>query len=240
MNRPLEVCLTALTLAASVASPLAAQHPAELRPPLQKGISVEMARSRNAAPVPDADQEDALVVAVTHDGRVYLRIEPMTPDALAARVKKSLSEGRPKALYLKSDARTSYADLAKVLDAVRTAGVESVILLTSQPGPRESGTVMPPNGLEVHLGPWSRYKGNAAEVEVPRPGQQTPRLSINNKEIPASSLKSALEDFFQNQKRKVVLLSAHGAVTFSEIVNALDACRALDAEVVLDPPNPRL
>lgn len=236
MNRPLEVCLTALTLAASVASPLAAQHPAEMRPSLQKGISVEMARSRNAAPVPDADQEDALVVAVTHDGRVYLRIEPMTPDALAARVKKSLSEGRPNALYLKSDARTSYADVAKVLDAVRAAEVESVILLTSQPGPREPGIVVPPNGLEVRLGPQSRYGENAAVVEVPRSVQQTPRLSINNKEIPVSSLKSALEDFFQYRKRKVVLLNADGGVPFSEVINVIDVSRSLDAEVVLVRP----
>ena len=50
---------------------------------LQKGVSVELAVTRNAVAMPDADNEGALIVAVTHSGSVYFGIDPITPAALA-------------------------------------------------------------------------------------------------------------------------------------------------------------
>src|SRR3989442_6944480 len=41
-------------------------------PMLQKGISVDMARVQNPIDMPDADKEDAIVVAITPSGAIFL------------------------------------------------------------------------------------------------------------------------------------------------------------------------
>ena len=40
-------------------------------PMLQKGVSVDMAKVNNPEQMPDADKEDALIVAVMRDGNVF-------------------------------------------------------------------------------------------------------------------------------------------------------------------------
>ena len=41
-------------------------------PMLQHGQAVDMARVENAEKMPDAEKEDAVIVAVTRDGRLFL------------------------------------------------------------------------------------------------------------------------------------------------------------------------
>jgi len=60
----------------------------------------------NAIPMPDADQEDALVVSVTNDGRMYFGVDPVSPTVLAEKVREGLSNPQDKKLYIKADART--------------------------------------------------------------------------------------------------------------------------------------
>jgi biopolymer transport protein ExbD len=116
---------------------------------MQKGISVELAPTSNSVPVPGADNEDALIVTVTDAGRLYFGIDPVTPDSLAGKLKGRTS--RPRALYIKVDARAPYASLVKVLDAARTAGVAAVTLLTTQPKTAQPGAVVSPEGIEIEL-----------------------------------------------------------------------------------------
>src|ERR1700730_14208002 len=73
---------------------------------MQKGISVELASTSSAAPVPDADKQDALIVTVTETGKLYFGIEPVTPDSVAERIKDRASH---RTLYIKADARAPYA-----------------------------------------------------------------------------------------------------------------------------------
>lgn len=119
---------------------------------MQKGVSVEMARTSNATAMPDADNRGSVILTVADNGNVYLGINPVKPAELAEKIKGSLSKPGQK-LYIKADARTPYADVAKVLDAARSAGVEAPILLTSQLESPQPGTVVPPKGLEVRVGP---------------------------------------------------------------------------------------
>jgi biopolymer transport protein ExbD/biopolymer transport protein TolR len=99
---------------------------------MQKGISVELPVTSNAVPIPEADQEDALIVSVTDDGSVYFGVAPISPAALTEKVRDGLSNRTERKLYIKADARTPYANVVKVLDAMRTAGVEAPNLLTAQ------------------------------------------------------------------------------------------------------------
>ena len=148
MNYLLEVCLVAVTLAGITPS-APAQSPAEV--PMQRGISVDLPVTNNAVAVPDADKEDALVVTLTHGGGVYLGVNPIGMDALADNVRKALSNRTEKTLYIKADARVPYASFVRVLDAVHTAGVEGLTVLTDQRDSADRRTLVPPKGLEMQV-----------------------------------------------------------------------------------------
>jgi biopolymer transport protein ExbD len=122
-------------------------------PPLQAGISVEMPVSKNASPMPGADQEDALIVTVTGDGRVYMGTRSIDLDDLSAELQGSLSSQKMRrTLYVKADGRAPYARVMKVVDAVTSAGSERTVLLTSPYDSLPQGTVAPPNGVTLVTG----------------------------------------------------------------------------------------
>ena len=101
-------------------------------PMLQKTFSVDMAKTENPRKMPDADKEDAVVLAVTRDGKVYLGSTPVLVDRITPEVKDRISSRLDKTVYVKSDARAKYGDVVGVIDNVRAAGVDSLGLLTEQ------------------------------------------------------------------------------------------------------------
>jgi len=101
-------------------------------PMLQHGVSVEMAKARNPRNMQDADKEDAVVVAVTRDGRIFLGTTQMPASELAPKVKDLLAARVDKTVYVKSDARAKYKDVVDVVDNIRSAGVSDLGLLTDK------------------------------------------------------------------------------------------------------------
>src|SRR3981081_698534 len=104
------VCLVAATLVTG-AAPVVAQSPV-----MQQGISVQLAVTSNAVPMPGADTEDALIVTVIENGGMYFGIDPITSDFLAERLKSAQSNKPKKTLYIKADTRTLYLNVVKVLE----------------------------------------------------------------------------------------------------------------------------
>jgi len=148
MNRRLDAYLVSLMMAAIPGAVLAQQSAGTL----QRGVSVQMAVTRNAVAVPSADTQDALVVALTADGTAYLRADPLPAPALADRVRSILSTRNEKTLYIKADARVPYARLVEVIDAVQKSGVERLTLLTAQQDAADQGNrLVPPKGLEMRV-----------------------------------------------------------------------------------------
>jgi biopolymer transport protein TolR len=102
-------------------------------PMLQKGISVDMAKVNNPEQMPDADKEDALLVSITRDGKVYFGSEQVQDvDSLTTRVKDRLANKADKRVYVKADMRARFGGVVKVVDSVRAAGVDDLGLLTDQ------------------------------------------------------------------------------------------------------------
>jgi biopolymer transport protein TolR len=101
-------------------------------PMLQKGISVDMAKVNNPDQMPDADKEDALLVSITRDGKVYFGSDQITVDNLTTKVKDRLANKVDKRVYVKADMRTRFGGVVAVVDAVRAAGVDDLGLLTEQ------------------------------------------------------------------------------------------------------------
>ena len=118
-----------------------------ITPMLQKGVSVDMAKAENPRQMPDADKEDAVVLAVTRDGKAYLGSDPVRLEDITTKVKDRISSKLDKTVYVKSDARAKYGDVVSVVDNVRAAGVDSLGLLTEKlehRGPGEAtGAVTP-------------------------------------------------------------------------------------------------
>jgi biopolymer transport protein ExbD len=111
-------------------------------PMLQKSLPVDMARVNNAKEMQDADKDDAIIVAVTRDGTIYLKNTKITKDDITGQVKDMLSARLDKTVYVKSDARAKYGDVVAVVDEIRSAGVDQLGLLTEQN--QERRTPAPP------------------------------------------------------------------------------------------------
>ena len=113
-------------------------------PMLQKGVTVDMTRARNWENMPNADKDDAVIVAVSRDGHFYLGNDETSLDKITTQVKDKISERLDKTVFVRSDARAKYGDVVKVVDAVRDAGVDSLGLLTQKDESRRSNTPPPP------------------------------------------------------------------------------------------------
>ena len=96
-------------------------------------VSVDLVRTRNPVAMDEADAEDALVVAVTRDGQMFLGTTKIDEvGELTSRVGDVVSNRIDKTVYIKCDARSRYERVVEVVNAVRTAGVDQVGMLTEK------------------------------------------------------------------------------------------------------------
>jgi biopolymer transport protein TolR len=103
-----------------------------ITPMLQNKVQVEMAKVDNPTAMPDADKEDAIVVAITKDGSVFLGQNKTSVSELGIQVREKLADKPGKTIFIRADARARYLAVEDAIDAVRTAGVEDVGLLTQK------------------------------------------------------------------------------------------------------------
>jgi biopolymer transport protein ExbD len=114
-------------------------------PLLSKGVSVDMARVPNPIDRPDADKDDAILVAVTRDGTIYLGSTKVGLEDLQTHVKDALANRVDKTVFVRSDARAKFGQVKAAVDEVRAAGVDNVGLLT-QKVEKKGASSPPPEG----------------------------------------------------------------------------------------------
>jgi len=115
-----------------------------ITPMLQKGVSVDLAKVNSPEAMPDADKEDALIVAVMRDGKIFFGNDPISPDQLTQKVKDRLTSRTDKRVYVRADQRAKYGSVVEVVDNVRSAGVDQLGLLTDQKKNNPQQTTPPP------------------------------------------------------------------------------------------------
>jgi biopolymer transport protein TolR len=103
-----------------------------ITPMLQNKVAIDMAKVDNAVAMPDADKEDAIVVAVTRDGGLFLGQDKVAPSELGRLVRNKLADKPGKMIFVRADARAQYRAVEDAIDDVRTAGVDEVGLLTQK------------------------------------------------------------------------------------------------------------
>jgi biopolymer transport protein ExbD len=110
-------------------------------PMLQKTHQVDLAPTDNPHEMKDADKDDAIVVAVSRDGHIFLGSTEVRKEDLTGDIKDRISTRIDKTVYVKSDARAKYGDVVAVVDEIRSAGVDQLGLLTQK---TQKGSAAPP------------------------------------------------------------------------------------------------
>ena len=224
MKYSLSVCLSTLAFATIVFSTASAQSPA-----LQKGVSVQMAATTNATAFPQADNQDAWIVAVTADGSLYFGVQPVTVASLTEEM-KSTPRRREARLYVKADARAPFDAVKQALHAAQKDLFATAVLLTEQPPQAAEATPVAPQGLQVGL---ALPSTTATVVQLHNSGSPAPALKVNDQEFPWSALQAALIEASEGGRVKQVVLEADGSLPFDEIVKVIDVSRSLGAKVAV-------
>ena len=104
-----------------------------ITPMLSKGISVDLAKTKNPIAMQAADKDDAILVSITKDGKVYLGTDQYNElNTLGSKVKDLLSAKLDKTVYLKNDSRSRFERVVEVIDNLRGFGVDQLGLITDQ------------------------------------------------------------------------------------------------------------
>jgi biopolymer transport protein ExbD len=102
-------------------------------PHVHQGISVDLAWTDHSKAMPGAMREDAVIVAVQRDGKIFLDTTQIkAPEDLATKISERVRLGGERKVYIKADARAHYRAVAEVVDALHNAQVERIGLLTEQ------------------------------------------------------------------------------------------------------------
>ena len=95
--------------------------------------SVALPKVNHPASMPGADREDAMVVNVTRDGKVYFGVEQVNPEKLSQNIEDLLKDHSvERTVYVKADMRARWGTVKQVLDSVRAAGLMCVAFLVDQ------------------------------------------------------------------------------------------------------------
>jgi biopolymer transport protein ExbD/biopolymer transport protein TolR len=103
-----------------------------ITPMLTKGVSVDMVRTKNPIAMQAADKTDAVIVAVTRDGKTFLGNTLVPADQMAPKVKDLLTNRIDKEVFLRADSRARYEKVVEVVNNLRASGVDQLGLLTEQ------------------------------------------------------------------------------------------------------------
>jgi biopolymer transport protein TolR len=112
-------------------------------PMLQKGHDVNRPKVDNPIDLPNADKDDAIIIAVARDGAIYIGNDKTNIDDLTQIIRDKMTGRIDKTIFISSDNRAKYSAVTAVVDNVRSAGVDQVGLLTQRVERRQAGTAPP-------------------------------------------------------------------------------------------------
>jgi biopolymer transport protein TolR len=110
-------------------------------PMLTRYKPVDLAKVTNPIALSDADKDNAVIVVISRSGDIYLGNTRTSIDEISSLVRDRISDRADKTIFIRSDARARYGDVVRLVDKIRSAGVDNVGLLTDK---LESRTPPPP------------------------------------------------------------------------------------------------
>ena len=95
-------------------------------PVLQSGIEVNVPHTRTVKEI----TEERLVISIDKSQKVYLGNDPININQIAALLKQRIRDPRHQAIYVRSDEDVPFGAFATVMDAVKSAGISNVSIVT--------------------------------------------------------------------------------------------------------------
>ena len=98
-------------------------------PLLQSEVSVNLPKAKNPL---NAQNEGAVVLALTREGHIYLGKTPVTEQELIQELSKRLAAEIDKSVFLKADEAIAYGRVVHLVDECRKLGVERIGLMAEK------------------------------------------------------------------------------------------------------------
>lgn len=96
-------------------------------------LTVNRVPAAHSRAVEEAEREDALIVAVVRDGKVFFDRQQMSVEELPERIDARIQQRSPRTVFIDADARVHYRQVMAVLDAVRQTKANRLVFLTGRP-----------------------------------------------------------------------------------------------------------
>jgi biopolymer transport protein ExbD/biopolymer transport protein TolR len=103
-----------------------------ITPMLNNKVNVTLPTEAAAVVMDNANKEDAVTIAVTRDGKIFLGADPVAAADLGAKISDKLQNKTDKEVYLRADNRARYGNVTDAVDGIRDAGVSQLGLLTEK------------------------------------------------------------------------------------------------------------
>jgi biopolymer transport protein ExbD/biopolymer transport protein TolR len=103
-----------------------------ITPMLNNKVNVQLPTANAAIIMDNANKEDAVIVAVTRDGRTYLGGDQVNIDDLGSKISAKLENKTDKEVYLRADIRANYGKVMDAVDQIRAAGVSELGMITEK------------------------------------------------------------------------------------------------------------
>ena len=207
-------------------------------------VWVDLSRAEHTVAMPEAASDDAIVLAVTRDGRVFLGPDLVDPSELESRIRGNRTDRTGETMYLRADRRSQYRDVENAIEAMRGAGAEVVGVLTqrSEDSHPESplwigNPLLKSVGLEISFP--SPPKTSAGEPHSPEPTivvhviyrpNAAPAYKINGADVAHADLQVRLNRTFASRAERVLFIKGDDALRFSDIVDVIDIGRASNVD----------
>jgi biopolymer transport protein ExbD/biopolymer transport protein TolR len=98
--------------------------------------SVDLPKVIHPVSMPSANREDAMIVSVTRDGKVYFDTEQVRPSDLPRKIADRLKDRSvERKVYVQADMRARWGAVKLALDGVRAAGILRIAFLVFERQP---------------------------------------------------------------------------------------------------------
>ena len=94
--------------------------------------AVELPKLSHSVLLRKAQRDDAILIAVTRDSKVFYGNDLVAAEDVPPRVLAALRRGSEPKIYLRVDARARYSTVKNVLDAIQTTGIQNIAFFAQQ------------------------------------------------------------------------------------------------------------
>ena len=95
-------------------------------PILQSGIEVAVPKTRTVKEI----TEERLVITIDKQQRVYLGNDPVNINEVGAKIRQKIRDPQGQSIFIRSDENVPFGAFATVMDAVKSAGISNVSIVT--------------------------------------------------------------------------------------------------------------